>query len=63
MASAQQYLEFRDECLRWAQAARTDAEREVYLELAKTWHEAALRVERSLGLIAQSNVLLEPFEK
>jgi hypothetical protein len=63
MASAQQYLEFRDECLRWAQAARNEAEREIYLQLAKTWHEAGVRLERSLGLIAESKELTERSRK
>lgn len=46
MASAKQYRQFRDECLRWAQAARDEAERDIYLQLAKTWHEAELRLSR-----------------
>jgi hypothetical protein len=57
IASAKQYRQFRDECLRWAQAARNEAERDIYLQLAKTWHEAELRLEQSLALIAESKTL------
>jgi hypothetical protein len=46
MASAKQYRQFRDECLRWAQAAPNEAERDIYLRLAKTWHEAELRLQQ-----------------
>ena len=42
---------------RWAQAARNEAERDIYLQLAKTWHEAELRLEQSLALIAESKAL------
>jgi hypothetical protein len=58
MVSAKQYRQFREECLRWAQAARNEAERDIYLQLAKTWHEAELRLQQSLALIAQSKELL-----
>ena len=63
MASAKQYHQFRDECLRWAQAARNEAERDIYLQLAKTWHNAELRLEQSLALIAERKELLGRFEK
>ena len=38
------------ECLRWAAGATTDGERNSFLQMAKAWHEAALEVERSMGL-------------
>ena len=63
VASAKQYRQFRDECLRWAQAARNEAERDIYLQLAKTWHEAELRLEQSLALIAGSKALFGRFKK
>jgi hypothetical protein len=63
IASAKQYRQFRDECLRWAQAARNEAERDIYLQLAKTWHEAELRIEQSLALIAGSKALFGRFKK
>jgi hypothetical protein len=42
---------------------RNEAERDLYLQLAKTWHEAELRLEQSLALIAESKALFGRFKK
>ena len=47
------------ECLRWAAGATTDGERNSFLQMAKAWHEAALEVERSMGLVDESRQLLD----
>jgi hypothetical protein len=53
MLSCDLYRQFMAHCLRWAKAARNDKDREKYLQLARTWHEAALHIERGLGLIEE----------
>ena len=50
MLSSELYRQFMADCLRWAKAARSENDRESYLQLARTWHEAALHIERGLGL-------------
>ena len=39
--------------------ARNEKDRATFLQLAKTWHEAALEIERGLGLISESEHLLQ----
>jgi hypothetical protein len=48
-----------EECLRWAAKARSDEKRDMYLQLAKTWHEAAKRLEEGIGVIRENKDLLE----
>ena len=43
--------------------ARSEKERASFLQLAKTWYEAALREEQSLVLISESKDLLEGLRK
>ena len=50
-ASPKEFREFAQECLRWADQTRSEQHREVLLEMAKTWMQAALEVERSWGLM------------
>jgi hypothetical protein len=59
MLSSELYRQFMADCLRWAKAARSENDRESYLQLARTWHEAALHMERGLGLIAEDEDLVE----
>ena len=59
MLSSELYRQFMADCLRWANAARSENDRESYLQLARTWHEAALQIERGLGLIAEGEGLVE----
>jgi hypothetical protein len=42
---------YADECIGWARTARTDQERDIFLQMARTWIEAAVRLERTLGSI------------
>jgi hypothetical protein len=41
MSKADQFLQYADEALRWARQARTDQEAQAFLQLARTWTEAA----------------------
>jgi len=49
MSTAQQYRRFLDECLHWAANARSEQERNAFLQMAKIWAEAAIKAEQSPG--------------
>jgi hypothetical protein len=42
MPTAKEYREYVDECIGWAKSAETDYERDIFLQMAKSWMEAAL---------------------
>jgi hypothetical protein len=48
-ASPKEFREFAEECLRWADETRSERHRQVLRDMAKTWMQAALQLERSLG--------------
>jgi hypothetical protein len=39
-----------EECLRWAREAKTDDRRKAFLDMARTWTEAATQLEVGFGL-------------
>jgi hypothetical protein len=43
VSAAEQYREFAQECMDWAKTAKTDRERDIFLQMAKTWFAAAIR--------------------
>ena len=45
MTTAKEYRHFAEECLRWASEADTEQDRAAFLELARDWTLAALRLE------------------
>jgi hypothetical protein len=45
VSAAQQYRENAAECVGWARTARTDKERATFFQMARTWIEAAERLE------------------
>ena len=45
MATVNEYRQFANECLRWAAEAETEDDRKAFLELARDWTLAALRLE------------------
>ena len=51
-ASPNEFREFAQECLRWAGDTKSQRHRQVLLEMARTWLQAALELESSLGLSA-----------
>jgi len=55
--SPEEFREFAQECLRWADETKSERHRQVLLEMARTWIEAALELERSLGLIDEGALL------
>jgi hypothetical protein len=50
-SSPKESREFAQECLRWADETKSERHRQVLLDMAKTWMQAALQLERSLALI------------
>jgi hypothetical protein len=50
-SSPDQFREFADEAADWARTARSDKERAIFLQMARTWLEAAVALERKLGII------------
>jgi hypothetical protein len=44
MATADEYQQFAEECIRWARAAETDADRKSFLDMARAWTQAAARL-------------------
>jgi hypothetical protein len=45
MSSAQEFREYAQACKEWARTARSEQEREIFLEMAETWLVAAMRQE------------------
>ena len=45
MSSSQDYRDYADECLGWAKTARSPREREIFLQMAQTWLQAAAHLE------------------
>jgi hypothetical protein len=44
-SSSKELREFADECLGWAQTARTGRERQIFLQMSRTWLWAAARLD------------------
>jgi hypothetical protein len=42
MASAKEFRDYADECKQWAKSAKTNRERDIFLQMAKSWMDAAL---------------------
>jgi hypothetical protein len=51
-ACPKEYREFAEDCLRWAAETKSERHRQTLLEMAKTWMQGALEIERNLGLTA-----------
>jgi hypothetical protein len=45
--SEKELLKYADECMGWAKTARTDKERQIFIEMASTWLRAAALAERN----------------
>jgi hypothetical protein len=46
---AKQFREFAAECMELAQTTRSPEKRMVYLEMARVWHQMALRWEKKIA--------------
>ena len=58
MTTASEFREYARECLAWADEAETDEQRQSFLNMARDWTLAALRLEGRLG----QNDSMQPFE-
>lgn len=47
MATSKEYRQYADECFGWAKSAKSDSAREIFLQMAETWLEAAILAEMS----------------
>jgi hypothetical protein len=47
MATADEYRQFANECLRWATEVESENDRQAFLDMARDWKLAAMRVEGS----------------
>jgi hypothetical protein len=59
-ACPKEFREFAQECLRWADETKSEQHRQVLLDMATTWMQAALQLERSLALIDDSTPPRKP---
>jgi hypothetical protein len=59
-ASPKEFREFAEECLRWSDETKSERHQQVLLDMAKTWMQAALQLERSLALIDDSTPYSKP---
>ncbi len=50
-SSPKEFREFAQECLRWADETKSERHRQVLLDMAATWMQAALQLERNFALI------------
>ncbi len=41
MTTPEEYRRYADECMKWAREAKSDKDRETFLELASAWLQAA----------------------
>jgi hypothetical protein len=44
MTTADEYRQFAEECLRWADKAKTAKEKKAFLDMAQTWIKAAAKL-------------------
>jgi hypothetical protein len=49
--AADEYREFAQEAREWAKTAQSENERAIFLEMVRTWTEAAVALERKLEKI------------
>jgi hypothetical protein len=56
-SSPEEFRELVQECLRWAGETKSERHHQALLEMSRTWIQAALEVERGLGLIDEGTPL------
>ena len=48
MTTAKEYLQFADQCVKWAQETNDDAQRQELLDMANAWVQAAAKLDATL---------------
>jgi hypothetical protein len=56
MTTADEYRDYAKECLQWADEAETDDQRQSFLDMARDWTLAALRLEGAFGTSKDTDV-------
>jgi hypothetical protein len=50
MSKADQFQQYAEEAMRWAGRAKTENEKQAYIDLARTWAQAAVQSEHIFGV-------------
>jgi hypothetical protein len=50
MSKADQFRQYAEEAMRWGRRAKTEKEKEAYIDLALTWTQAAVQSEHIFGV-------------
>jgi hypothetical protein len=50
MSKADRFRQYADEAMRWARQSKTENAKQVLIELARTWMQAAMHSERILSV-------------
>jgi hypothetical protein len=50
MSKVEEFRQYAEEATRWACRSKTEKERQAYIELARTWTQAALHSEHIFGI-------------
>lgn len=53
MSSAEDYRSCAQECFDWARTAKSERERDIFLEMTRTWLVAAARAVKALDRVAE----------
>ena len=56
MSEADQFRQYAEEAMRWVRQSKTESEKQVLIELARTWTQAAAESERSVELLKAEGV-------
>jgi len=63
MDTPDHYQQYAEECLGWARTAKTDREREIFLEMARAWLKAAAQFDGdSIRMVAPFRSALDDDE-
>jgi hypothetical protein len=60
MTTADEYLQYAEECLRWARDAKTDEERVPFVEMAAAWRLAAAKLQMMDGEVVVPAAIVQP---
>jgi phage-related minor tail protein len=49
MSMADEFRQYAEDALRWAEQSKTASEKQALIELARTWSQAAVQIGRTMG--------------
>jgi len=62
VTTAKEYRDYAAECMEWAKTATTDADREIFLQMAASWLKAASLAEPIAGYAKPSKPIIRSRE-